>query len=117
MGPFLHPFFTAMFGLWLGFSRQTDNRVIKFTAPVGGFFLVMFVHYTWNLTILTASQFPVVYFYFYFVFMLPTFIGAFMLIVFELGREGAIIRERLLPEVQSRGINCRGTSAHCDGER
>jgi len=32
---------------------------------------------------------------------LPAFIGALMLIVFQLGREGAIIGERLLPEVQS----------------
>jgi len=101
MGPFLHPFFTSMFGIGLGFSRQTDNRVVKFTAPVGGFFLAMFLHYAWNLTVLTATQFPIVYFYFYFVFMLPAFIGALMLIVFQLGREGAIIRERLLPEVQS----------------
>jgi hypothetical protein len=91
-----------MFGFGLGFSRQTDNRVVKFTAPVAGFFLAMFLHYAWNLTVLTATQFPIVYFCFYFVFMLPAFIGAFLLIVFQLGREGAIIGERLLPEVQSR---------------
>jgi RsiW-degrading membrane proteinase PrsW (M82 family) len=101
MGPFLHPFFTAMFGIGLGFSQETDNRVVKFIAPVGGFFLAMFLHYAWNLTVLTAIQFPIVYFYFYFVFMLPAFIGTLILIVFQLGREGAIIGERLLPEVQS----------------
>src|SRR5260370_31365836 len=104
MGPFLHPFFTAMFGFGLGFSRQTDNRVVKFTAPVAGFFLAMFVHYAWNLTGLTATRFPIVYFYFYFVFMLPAFIGALMLIVFQLGRDGAIIGERLLSRLRSSGI-------------
>jgi RsiW-degrading membrane proteinase PrsW (M82 family) len=101
MGPFLHPFFTAMFGIGLGFSRETDSHVVKFVAPVGGFFLAMFMHYAWNLTGLVASQFPIVYFYFYFVFMLPAFIGTLILIVFQLGREGVVIRERLLPELES----------------
>jgi hypothetical protein len=91
--------------------------VVKFIAPVAGFFLAMFLHYAWNLTVLTATQFPIVYFYFYFVFMLPAFIGALVLIVFQLGREGGDHWGATAPRGAIRGINCRGTNAHCDGER
>jgi RsiW-degrading membrane proteinase PrsW (M82 family) len=113
MGPFIHPFFTCMFGIGLGFSRETDNRAVKFVAPIAGFFLAMFLHYTWNLTGLfdgllelavangiLARPVPF-YFYFYFLFMFPGFVAVITLILFQLGREGTIIGVQLLPEVRS----------------
>ena len=113
MGPFVHPFFTCMFGIGLGFSRETDNRVVKIIAPVAGFFLAMFLHYTWNLTLLFDGLLKAaaatgivlraapVYYYFYLLFMFPAFLAVITLIMFQLGREGVVISQNLLPEVQS----------------
>ena len=87
-----------MFGIGLGFARETNNYVIKFIAPVFGLIAATFLHYAWNLTGYAAED---VYYYFYFLFMVPAFVGVIILIWFQLGREGNVICDYLRPEIQS----------------
>jgi RsiW-degrading membrane proteinase PrsW (M82 family) len=102
LAPFSHPLFTSMTGIGLGWSRQSNNKAIKFIAPLIGFGLAMLMHASWNFfASISASllQFLVLYF----VFMVPAFTATLIVIFFGLRREGRIVREHLLGDFQ-RGL-------------
>jgi RsiW-degrading membrane proteinase PrsW (M82 family) len=99
--PFSHPLFTSMTGIGLGWARQTDNKLIKWTMPIVGLGLAMFMHFTWNgsPTFFGGVGFLLMYF----LVMIPAFIAILVAIVFALRREGRIVREHLLSDFQ-RGL-------------
>src|SRR5215210_248529 len=97
---FSHPLFTSMTGIGLGWARQSNSKAIKFIMPLMGFGLAMLLHGTWNLS---ASLNPIIFFLTYGAVMIPVFVGALVSIIFAWRREGRIVREHLLPDLQ-RGI-------------
>ncbi len=48
LSPFAHVTFTSMTGIGCGISRESHNKLIRFAAPVGGYFLAVALHATWN---------------------------------------------------------------------
>ncbi|HEX8143214.1 MAG TPA: PrsW family intramembrane metalloprotease [Pyrinomonadaceae bacterium] len=100
IAPFSHPLFTSMTGIGLGWARQSNSKAIKFIIPLVGFGLAMFLHALWNLS---ASLNMLIFFLTYGAVMIPVFIAALVSIIFALRREGRIVREHLLCDLQ-RGI-------------
>jgi RsiW-degrading membrane proteinase PrsW (M82 family) len=96
--PFSHPLFTAMTGIGLGWSRQSNNGFIKVVMPVLGFMLAVLLHGTWNGTATYGGAAG--FFAAYFLIMGPAFIITLMIIVFSLRREGRIVRQFLYPDYQ-----------------
>jgi protease PrsW len=100
MSAFSHPLFTSMTGIGLGWARQSNSKFIKFIMPLMGFGLAMTLHATWNLS---ASLSPVLFFLVYGAVMIPVFVSALIAVIFAWRREGRVVREYLLPDLQ-RGI-------------
>jgi protease PrsW len=96
--PFSHPLFTAMTGIGLGWSRQSNNGFIKVVMPVLGFMLAVLLHGTWNGTATYGGAAG--FFAAYFLIMGPAFIITLMVIFFSLRREGRIVRQFLYPDFQ-----------------
>jgi RsiW-degrading membrane proteinase PrsW (M82 family) len=48
LSPFAHVTFTSMTGIGCGISRESHNKLVRFLAPVGGYFLAVTLHATWN---------------------------------------------------------------------
>ncbi len=96
--PFSHPLFTAMTGIGLGWSRQSNNGFIKVVMPVLGFMLAVLLHGTWNGTATYGGATG--FFAAYFLIMGPAFIITLMVIFFSLRREGRIVRQFLYPDYQ-----------------
>jgi RsiW-degrading membrane proteinase PrsW (M82 family) len=96
--PFSHPLFTSMTGIGLGWARQTNNKLIKWTMPFVGLGLAMFMHFVWNgsPTFFGGVGFLLMYF----LVMIPVFIAIIVAIFFALKREGRIVRENLLSDFQ-----------------
>jgi len=101
MSPFAHPLFTSMTGIGLGWSRLTDNKVIKYIAPPLGLLTAMGFHATWNLSAMLASSSGLLFLLIYFLLMVPAFVAALTVIFFALKGEGRIVREYLQPDVQT----------------
>ncbi|HEY0006123.1 MAG TPA: PrsW family intramembrane metalloprotease [Pyrinomonadaceae bacterium] len=101
MAPFSHPLFTSMTGIGLGWSRQTNNKFIKFVAPIAGLLMAIMLHAIWNAspTFFGGAGFLVMYF----LVMVPVFIATLVVIGFNLRREGRIVREHLMADLQ-RGL-------------
>jgi RsiW-degrading membrane proteinase PrsW (M82 family) len=95
--PYSHPLFTSMTGIGLGIASQTRNAFVKIIAPVLGLATAMFFHSLWNLS---ASINGLAYIAVYFLVMLPVFVAVLVSIAFALRREGRIVREQLLCDVQ-----------------
>ena len=98
MAPFSHSMFTAMTGIGCGIARESHNKAVRFLAPFAGLILAMILHALWN-TIATFLNF----FVFYFVIQVPLFLAFIGVLFFLVRREGKIIRESLMVEVQ-RGL-------------
>ncbi len=97
MAPFSHPLFTSMTGIGLGLASQTRKGAVKFFAPLAGLFVAMSLHGLWNLS---ASINGLLYFVVYFLIMVPVFCAVLVVIYFALKREGRIVREHLLCDLQ-----------------
>lgn len=94
LSPFMHPFFTAMTGIGLGWAAQTKNGFVRVVAPFAGLGLAIFLHALWN--------FPkggLVLIGFYFIVMVPAFITVLVIAGFALRREKRIISDQLLGEM------------------
>ena len=97
MAPFSHPLFTSMTGIGLGLASQTRKGAVKFLAPLAGLFVAMSLHGLWNLS---ASINGSLYLLVYFLIMVPIFVAVLVVIYFALQREGRIVREQLLCDLQ-----------------
>jgi RsiW-degrading membrane proteinase PrsW (M82 family) len=99
--PFSHPLFTSLTGIGLGLSRQSNNMAIKLLTPIVGLLMAIFMHSIWNgsavfggggLFILT-----------YIIVMIPAFFIMLIVISLALRREGQVVREFLVDDLQ-RGL-------------
>ncbi len=97
LAPYSHPLFTSMTGIGLGLASQSNNRAVKICAPLAGLFVAMSLHGLWNLS---ASINGLLYFAVYFFIMVPVFIALLVTIYYALRREGRLVREHLLCDLQ-----------------
>ena len=98
MAPFSHPLFTSMTGIGLGLARQTTNQAVKFITPVIGLLTAMAMHAIWNGSAAVGGILG--FLLTYVVFMVPAFLIILIVIIFSLRREGRIVREFLLADLQ-----------------
>lgn len=99
MAAFSHPLFTSMTGIALGVSRHVRNGFLKFILPLVGLGMAMFLHFLWNLTATLAGSLPA-FIAAYVVLMVPIFLITLGVVIFALFREGRLIREHLLLDLQ-----------------
>lgn len=92
--PFLHPFFTAMTGIGLGWAAQTRNGFVRVLAPFAGLGLAVFFHALWNLSAVAGISNIV-----YLILMVPAFLVVLSIAGFALRREKRIVSGQLLGEI------------------
>lgn len=102
LAAYSHPLFTSMTGIGLGIARQSRNGFVKFIMPLIGLGLAMFLHFLWNLTASISGSLAA-FLMAYLVLMVPIFLITLGIVIFALLREGRVVREFLLPDLQ-RGL-------------
>lgn len=98
VAPFSHPLFTSMTGVGLGLARQSRNAFVKLILPVLGFAMAVALHAIWNGSIVIFGG--VGFLIAYIVVMVPTFAIILIIVAFALRREGQIVREFLVKDVE-----------------
>src|SRR5882762_2780568 len=98
MAPFSHPLFTSMTGIGLGLARQSENLAVKIITPILGLLMAMSMHAIWNGSGAVGGGLG--FLLVYIVFMVPAFLILLVVIIFSLRREGRVVRDFLLPDVQ-----------------
>jgi protease PrsW len=98
VAPFSHPLFTSVTGIGLGLARQSRNTFVKLIMPVLGFAMAIALHAIWNgsIVIFGGAGFLIAYI----VIMVPAFAIILIIIGVALRREGQIVREFLVKDVQ-----------------
>src|SRR5215203_5356838 len=91
--PFSHPLFTSLTGIGLGLARQSTNTAVKILTPIVGLLMAIFMHSLWNGT---ATLSGLLFLFTYLVVMIPAFIIMLVVIGFALRREGQVVREYLV---------------------
>ncbi|HEY6803289.1 MAG TPA: PrsW family intramembrane metalloprotease [Pyrinomonadaceae bacterium] len=99
LAPFSHPLFTSMTGIGLGLARQTNNLAVKLITPVVGFLMAMCMHSIWNGSgaLFGGGGFLLTYV----LIMVPAFLILLIVIAVSLRREGQVVREFLLCDLQN----------------
>lgn len=102
--PFSHPLFTSLTGIGLGLARQSTNIAVKVLTPVIGLLMAIFMHSIWN----GAAVFGGggVFVLTYILVMVPAFIILLVVISLALRREGQVVREFLVIDLE-RGMLTR----------
>jgi RsiW-degrading membrane proteinase PrsW (M82 family) len=98
MAPFSHPFFTSLTGIGLGLARQSRNAAIKIITPIVGLLMAISMHAIWNGS--AALGGGVVFLLAYALIMFPAFVIVLVVLGLALRREGQIVREFLLPDLE-----------------
>ena len=99
--PFSHPLFTSMTGIGLGLARQSNNLAVKWLTPIVGLLMAIFMHSIWNGSAVLGGG--VLFILMYILVMIPAFIIILVVISFALRREGQVVREFLVVDLQ-RGV-------------
>lgn len=99
--PFSHPLFTSLTGIGLGLARQSNNIGIKILTPIVGLLMAIFMHSIWNGSAVLGGG--VLFFLTYIFVMVPAFIIMLVVISLALRREGQVVREFLVVDLQ-RGL-------------
>jgi RsiW-degrading membrane proteinase PrsW (M82 family) len=99
--PFSHPLFTSLTGIGLGLARQTSNLAVKVITPLVGLLMAIFMHSIWNGSAVFGGG--GVFVLTYILVMVPAFLIMLVVISISLRREGQVVREFLLPDLQ-RGV-------------
>jgi protease PrsW len=99
--PFSHPLFTSLTGIGLGLARQSNNIGIKVLTPIVGLLMAIFMHSIWNGSAVLGGG--VLFFLTYIFVMIPAFIIILVVIIVALRREGQVVREFLVMDLQ-RGL-------------
>ena len=99
--PFSHPLFTSLTGIGLGLARQSRNIAIKFLTPVVGLLMAIFMHSIWNGSAVFGGG--GIFILTYIVVMVPAFIIMLVVISLALRREGQVVREFLIMDLE-RGL-------------
>jgi len=95
--PFSHPLFTSLTGMGLGLARQSTNTAIKIIAPIVGLLMAIFMHSIWNGSAVLGGG-PL-FILTYIVVMIPAFLIMLVVIAFALRREGQVVREFLVVDL------------------
>ncbi|NOY93012.1 MAG: PrsW family intramembrane metalloprotease [Deltaproteobacteria bacterium] len=102
IAPWGHPVYTSMTGIGFGVARETRSSVLRWTAPLLGYFGAVALHAIWNGSAAISDGLGEGGGAF-FVCMLPVwllFVLVFLvLVIFLVRRRGRIIREYLADEV------------------
>lgn len=104
LAPFSHPLFTSLTGIGLGLARQSRNTAAKIFLPLLGLLLAMFMHFMWNGS--AAFGGGPAFLLTYLLVMVPAFAIMIVIIVLGLRREGQVVREFLLGDLE-RGLFTR----------
>ena len=96
--PFSHPLFTSLTGIGLGLSRQSTNIVVKILTPIVGLLMAIFMHSIWNGSAVFGGG--AVFVLTYILVMIPAFIIMLVVIGFALRREGQVVREHLVIDLE-----------------
>jgi protease PrsW len=99
--PFSHPLFTSLTGIGLGLARQSNNLAIKVLTPVVGLLMAIFMHSIWNGSAVFGGG--VLFLLTYILVMIPAFIIILVVISVALRREGQVVREFLVADLE-RGV-------------
>ncbi|MCW4354324.1 PrsW family intramembrane metalloprotease [Hoyosella sp. YIM 151337] len=101
--PFAHPLFTIMFGVGLGLAVQSSRSWVKIIAPALGLITAMLLHGLWNGSILVmdGAGFLIVYV----IIMVPVFLGAIALVVWQRKRLQRVVAQQLPRMVAARLIH------------
>lgn len=99
LAAYSHPLFTGMTGIGLGIARQVKNGFLKFIMPLIGLGMAMFLHFLWNFSASLAGTLEA-FLAIYAVLMVPIFLITLGIVFFALLREGRVVREYLLPDLQ-----------------
>jgi RsiW-degrading membrane proteinase PrsW (M82 family) len=96
--PFSHPLFTSMTGIGLGLARQSTNIAVKILTPIVGLMMAIFMHSIWNGSAVFGGG--AVFVLLYILVMFPAFIIMLVVIGFALRREGQVVREHLVIDLE-----------------
>lgn len=96
--PFSHPLFTSMTGIGLGLARQTSNVAVKILTPIVGLLMAIFMHSIWNGSAVLGGG-PL-FILTYLIVMVPAFLIILIVISFALRREGQVVREFLVVDLE-----------------
>src|SRR5215216_6087214 len=96
--PFSHPLFTSLTGIGLGLARQSNNLAIKIITPIIGLLLAIFMHSLWNGSAVFGGG--AVFLLIYILVMIPAFFTMLIVISLALRREGRIVREFLVVDLE-----------------
>src|ERR1041385_4985295 len=96
--PFSHPLFTSLTGIGLGLARQSTNLGIKIITPIIGLLMAIGMHSIWNGSAVFGGG--VVFMLTYILVMVPAFFIMLIVISFALRREGRVVREFLVVDLQ-----------------
>ncbi len=102
--PFSHPLFTSLTGIGLGLARQSTNVVVKILTPIIGLGMAIFMHSMWNASAVFGGG-PI-FILTYIVVMVPAFLIMLIVIMLALRREGQVVREFLVVDIE-RGLLTR----------
>ena len=102
--PFSHPLFTSLTGIGLGLSRQSTNTAVKILTPIVGLLMAIFMHSIWNGSAVFGGG--LVFVLTYIVVMVPAFLIMLVVIALALRREGQVVREFLVIDL-NRGFLTR----------
>lgn len=102
--PFSHPLFTSLTGIGLGLARQSTNIAVKLLTPVIGLLMAIFMHSIWNGSAVFGGG--GVFVLTYILVMVPAFIILLVVISLALRREGQVVREFLVVDLD-RGVLTR----------
>jgi protease PrsW len=96
--PFSHPLFTSLTGIGLGLARQSTNIAVKIITPIVGLLMAIFMHSIWNGSAVFGGS--AVFVLTYIVVMVPAFLIMLVVISFALRREGQVVREFLVVDLE-----------------
>ncbi len=95
LAPWGHPLYTSMTGIGFGIARESAKTWVRVMAPIGGFFIGVFLHAVWNFvpTVIPGAFLIMLLFWLLFVSVF------FCIIVALVIRKGRTIRSFLRDEV------------------
>ena len=96
--PYSHPLFTSLTGIGLGLARQSNNIAVKVLAPILGLLTAIFMHSIWNGAAVFGGN--SVFVLTYIAVMIPAFMIMLVVIGFALRREGKVVREFLVIDLE-----------------
>ena len=101
--PFSHPLFTSLTGIGLGLARQSSNIAVKAVTPVVGLLMAIFMHSIWNGSAVFGGG--GVFLLTYLIVMVPAFLILLIVISIALRREGQVVREFLVVDLERGMLN------------